>query len=66
MRSKTKLVIDPETIKKLFDKAGIPGAENIVLLGAGEYNSVYTIDAALLSVGSISYCNLPCEVDLAT
>ena len=46
MRSKTKLAIDPETIKNLFDKAGISGAENIAPLGAGEYNSVYAADAA--------------------
>jgi len=46
MRSKTKLEIDPETIEKLFDKAGIPGAEHIAPLGAGEYNAVYAVDAA--------------------
>jgi aminoglycoside phosphotransferase (APT) family kinase protein len=46
MRSKTKLAIDPETIKKLFDKAGIPGAEHIAPLGAGEYNSVYAANAS--------------------
>jgi fructosamine-3-kinase len=46
MRSKTKLTIDPEIIKNLFDKAGIHGAENIAPLGAGEYNSVYAVGAA--------------------
>lgn len=46
MRSKTKSGIDNDTIIKLFEKAGIDGAENIAPLGAGEYNSVYSVDAA--------------------
>lgn len=46
MRSRTKLELDNETIVKLFAKAGIDGAENISPLGAGEYNSVYSVDAA--------------------
>jgi len=45
MRSKTKLALDVETIRKLFEKAGIEGAENIASLGAGEFNSVYSVDA---------------------
>ncbi|MFN2146188.1 MAG: phosphotransferase family protein [Anaerolineales bacterium] len=45
MRSKTKLALDDATIIRLFEKAGIPGAENIAPLGAGEYNSVYAVDA---------------------
>lgn len=46
MRSKTKIAIDNATIIKLFEKAGINGAENIAPLGAGEYNSVFSVDAA--------------------
>lgn len=45
MRSRTKIEIDQQTIIKLFEKAGLDGAENISLLGAGEYNSVYSADA---------------------
>jgi Predicted aminoglycoside phosphotransferase len=45
MNSKSKLVLSEETIKKLFERAGIPGAENIEPLGAGEYNAVYSADA---------------------
>jgi len=45
MRSRTKLEIDQQTIMKLFAKAGIEGAENISPLGAGEYNSVYSVEA---------------------
>lgn len=50
MRSKTKPEIDPATIGKLFEKAGIPGAANIAPLGAGEYNSVFAVDA-----GEVAY-----------
>jgi len=46
MRSKTKSEIDQKTIKKLFERAGINDVENITPLGAGEYNSVYSVDAA--------------------
>lgn len=46
MRSRTKIEIDGETIVKLFEKAGINDAENITPLGAGEFNSVYAVDAA--------------------
>lgn len=46
MRSRTKLEIDQKTVIRLFEKAGIDGAENISPLGAGEYNSVYSVDAA--------------------
>jgi aminoglycoside phosphotransferase (APT) family kinase protein len=46
MRSRTKLAVDHGTIVKLFENAGIAGAENIVPLGAGEFNSVYSVDAA--------------------
>ena len=45
MRSRTKLDVDHGMIKKLFEKAGIDGAENITPLGAGEFNSVYAVDA---------------------
>ena len=45
MRSKTKYEVDETTLIKLFEKAGIAGAENIAPLGAGEYNSVYAADA---------------------
>jgi len=45
MRSKTKLELAPATIVKLFAKAGIDGAEKIAPLGAGEYNSVYSVEA---------------------
>lgn len=50
MRSKTKPEIDPGTIIKLFEKADIPGASNIAPLGAGEYNSVYAVEA-----GGVAY-----------
>ncbi|MBN2502376.1 MAG: aminoglycoside phosphotransferase family protein [Anaerolineales bacterium] len=46
MRSRTKLELDNDTIVTLFEKAGIDGAENIAPLGAGEFNSVYAVDAA--------------------
>jgi fructosamine-3-kinase len=45
MKSQTKLEIAPATVVALFAKAGIAGAENIAPLGAGEYNSVYAVDA---------------------
>lgn len=46
MRSKTKYKVSDDKIAKLFEKAGIAGAEDISPLGAGEYNSVYSVDAA--------------------
>ena len=45
MRSRTKLAVDAGTIIKLFEQAGIAGAGNVSPLGAGEYNSVYSVDA---------------------
>ncbi len=45
MRSKTKPEIDPGTIVKLFEKADITGATDIAPLGAGEYNSLYAVNA---------------------
>ncbi|MEE4195325.1 MAG: aminoglycoside phosphotransferase family protein [Anaerolineae bacterium] len=45
MKSRTKVTINDATIKKLFEKAGIPDAENISPLGAGEFNAVYSVDA---------------------
>jgi aminoglycoside phosphotransferase (APT) family kinase protein len=45
MRSRTKLAVDHGTIVKLFEKAGIAGAENIAPLGVGEFTSVYSVDA---------------------
>lgn len=45
MKSRTKYEIKKATIVKLFEKAGITGAESIAPLGAGEYNSVYSVDA---------------------
>lgn len=46
MKSKTKVAVNAATIVKLFEKAGIKGAENIAPLGAGEYNAVYSVDAS--------------------
>ena len=46
MRSRTKYDIDGDTITRLFAKAGFDGAQNISPQGAGEYNSVYSVDAA--------------------
>lgn len=46
MESRTKVAVDAATIVKLFKKGGIPGAENIAPLGAGEFNAVYSVDAA--------------------
>ncbi len=45
MKSRTKVAINDTAICKLFEKAGIPGAENIAPLGAGEFNAVYSVDA---------------------
>jgi Ser/Thr protein kinase RdoA (MazF antagonist) len=45
LRSKTKLAVDAGTIVELFESAGIAGARNVSPLGAGEYNSVYAVDA---------------------
>jgi fructosamine-3-kinase len=45
LRSKTKLEVDAGTIVKLFESAGIASAGNVSPLGAGEYNSVYAVDA---------------------
>lgn len=45
MKSRTKVEINETTISKLFEKAGIPNAENIAPLGAGEFNAVYSVDA---------------------
>ena len=45
MKSRTKVEVDAATIIKLFEKAGISGAENIAPLGAGEFNAVYSVDA---------------------
>ena len=45
MISKTKFEIDPATIARLFDAAGIPGAQNIQALGEGEYNAVFSVSA---------------------
>lgn len=45
MISKSKYELDEQIIKNLFAKAGISGAHNITPLGAGEFNSVYAVDA---------------------
>lgn len=45
MISNSKYKVDEKTIAKLFEKAGIFDAANIVPLGAGEFNSVYSADA---------------------
>jgi len=45
MKSRTKPEISDKTIRTLFAKAEIYGVENIAPLGAGEYNSVYAVDA---------------------
>lgn len=45
MISRTKYEVDNETIIKLFDNAKIKGAKNIAPLGAGEFNSVYSVEA---------------------
>lgn len=45
MISRTKYLIDNETIEKLFRAAGIEGVTNIAPLGAGEYNAVYGVKA---------------------
>lgn len=46
MRSKTKPAVDRVTIARLFENAGIHGIGNITPLGAGEFNAVYSVDAA--------------------
>lgn len=45
MISRSKFIINNETIKKLFETAGIIDITEITPLGAGEYNSVYLIIA---------------------
>lgn len=45
MRSRTKRQVDAATIIALFARAGLAGAGNVRPLGAGEYNSVYAVDA---------------------
>lgn len=45
MISRTKYSVDDNTIIKLFDIAVIHGAKNISPLGAGEFNSVYSVEA---------------------
>ncbi len=45
MLSKTKFLLDDETIKKLFRKAGIEEVKSVAALGAGEYNAVYEVVA---------------------
>lgn len=45
MVSKTKFLLGDDTIKKLFQKAGITGVKSIAPLGAGEYNTVYEVVA---------------------
>lgn len=45
MRSRSKYELNEEQIKRLFQKAGIQGADNIGPLGDGEFNSVYSVDA---------------------
>lgn len=42
MISKTKFAIDPDTIRRLFARAGIQNITNIAPLGAGEYNAVFS------------------------
>ena len=58
MRSKTKFELSEETIVKLFEKAGIAGAEEIAPLGAGEFNSVYAVKA-----GGMAYALKVAPVD---
>lgn len=45
MISKTKFAPDAETILRLFDSAGIPGARDIRPLGEGEFSAVYSVRA---------------------
>lgn len=45
MKSRSKCELDEKTIIKVFEHAGIFGAKKIAPLGAGEFNSVYSVDA---------------------
>lgn len=45
MKSKTKNIVADETIRKCFVKAGFKNINNITALGAGMYNSVYSVSA---------------------
>jgi fructosamine-3-kinase len=45
MTSSTKFKIDANTIRKLFDGAGLSGAQDIKPLTAGEFNSAYSVNA---------------------
>lgn len=45
MISRTKYPIDAAGVQNLFNAAGIPGAQEVVPLGAGEYNAVFAARA---------------------
>lgn len=45
MKSKTKYLLSNEIIEKCFVKAGFNKISNIATLGAGMYNSVYSVTA---------------------
>ncbi len=45
MKSKTKYIVDYDTIRKMFSLFGITGIASIQKLGAGEFNSVYEVVA---------------------
>ena len=45
MISRTKYLVDDETVRRLFQDAGLGAAEAVTPLGAGEFNAVYSISA---------------------
>jgi hypothetical protein len=61
MKSRTKLELDTKTIIRLFGNADIEDAENISPLGAGEYNSVYSVDEKKGGLHRIDNCHFWCH-----
>ena len=45
MISRTKYLVDDETVRRLFQEAGLGTAEVVTPLGAGEFNAVYSVSA---------------------
>ena len=43
MISRTKYLVDDETVRRLFQDAGLGAAEAVTPLGAGEFNAVYSV-----------------------
>jgi len=61
MKSRSKVSLDSQTIVMLFAKAGIHNITNIVPLGAGEFNSLYSADTPdqsyVIKIAPINHAN---------